>query len=67
MTLTLYLSIIPTLQKHYLLGRIAIELAYVMPDRRTVYTTDDGTNVGKQQRTVVPWCDHFDAPARQLT
>lgn len=33
-------------QKHYTLGRVAVELGYVMPDRRTVYTTDDGTNVG---------------------
>ncbi|KAG2443999.1 hypothetical protein HYH02_009199 [Chlamydomonas schloesseri] len=33
-------------QKHYLLGRVAIELAIIMPDKRTVYTTDDGANVG---------------------
>lgn len=26
-------------------GRLAIELAYVMPDQKTVYITDDGTNV----------------------
>ena len=32
--------------KHYAMGRMALELAYVMPDRRTVYLTDDGTNVG---------------------
>jgi secreted PhoX family phosphatase len=32
--------------KHYALGRRSLELAYVMPDRRTVYLTDDGTNVG---------------------
>ena len=32
-------------QKHYTLGRMAVELAYVMPDRKTVYITDDGTNV----------------------
>jgi len=34
--------------KHYALGRRSLELAYVMPDRRTVYLTDDGTNVGLQ-------------------
>src|SRR3546814_12728722 len=28
------------------MGRFADELAYVMPDRKTVYETDDGTNVG---------------------
>jgi secreted PhoX family phosphatase len=32
--------------KHYAMGRTALELAYVMPDQRTVYLTDDGTNVG---------------------
>ena len=32
--------------KHYAMGRMAIELAYVMPDQRTVYISDDGTNVG---------------------
>lgn len=32
--------------KHYAMGRMSLELAYVMPDRRTVYMTDDGTNVG---------------------
>jgi uncharacterized protein len=32
--------------KHYAMGRINLELAYVMPDERTVYLTDDGTNVG---------------------
>jgi secreted PhoX family phosphatase len=31
--------------KHYAMGRRSLELAYVMPDRRTVYLTDDGTNV----------------------
>lgn len=36
----------PTVAKHYAMGRVAIELSYVMPDQRTVYTTDDGTNVG---------------------
>jgi uncharacterized protein len=30
--------------KHYAMGRHAVELARVMPDRRTVYITDDGTN-----------------------
>ncbi|GLC38775.1 hypothetical protein PLESTM_000774600 [Pleodorina starrii] len=33
-------------QKYYTLGRVATELAVVMPDKRTVYITDDGTNVG---------------------
>jgi secreted PhoX family phosphatase len=33
-----------TVTKHYAMGRIALELAYVMPDRKTVYLTDDGTN-----------------------
>ena len=32
--------------KHYAMGRMALELAYVMPDRKTVYLSDDGTNVG---------------------
>ncbi|KAI7839227.1 hypothetical protein COHA_007040 [Chlorella ohadii] len=32
--------------KHYTLGRAAWEMGYVMPDQRTVYGTDDGTNVG---------------------
>lgn len=32
--------------KHVAMGRIALELAYVMPDRKTVYMTNDGTNVG---------------------
>jgi secreted PhoX family phosphatase len=32
--------------KHYAMGRRALELAYVMPDKKTVYLTDDGTNVG---------------------
>jgi secreted PhoX family phosphatase len=32
--------------KHYAMGRVALEMAYVMPDKRTVYMTDDGTNVG---------------------
>jgi len=32
--------------KHYAMGRIAFELGYVMPDEKTVYLSDDGTNVG---------------------
>lgn len=32
--------------KHYTMGRFSHELAYVMPDRKTVYLSDDGTNVG---------------------
>ncbi|MDO7085616.1 alkaline phosphatase PhoX [Pseudocolwellia sp. AS88] len=35
-----------TLTKHYSVGRMAFELAYVMPDQKTTYMTDDGTNVG---------------------
>ena len=34
------------LTKHYAMGRLAFELSYVMPDAKTVYMTDDGTNVG---------------------
>lgn len=34
----------PTVTKHYAAGRRALELAYVMPDQKTVYLTDDGTN-----------------------
>ncbi len=30
--------------KHYAMGRFAHELAYVMPDQKTVYLSDDGTN-----------------------
>ncbi|APR84769.1 Alkaline phosphatase [Minicystis rosea] len=33
-----------TVKKHYAMGRHAVELAYVMPDQKTVYITDDGTN-----------------------
>jgi hypothetical protein len=33
-----------TYEKHYALGRFSHELGYVMPDARTVYLTDDGTN-----------------------
>jgi secreted PhoX family phosphatase len=36
----------PSVTKHYAMGRVAVELAYVMPDRKTVYISDDGTNVG---------------------
>ena len=32
--------------KHYALGRLSHELSYVMPDNKTVYLSDDGTNVG---------------------
>jgi hypothetical protein len=32
--------------KHFSMGRIAFELALVLPDRKTAYLTDDGTNVG---------------------
>lgn len=32
--------------KHYSMGRFSHELAFVMPDRQTVYMSDDGTNVG---------------------
>ena len=32
--------------KHYAMGRFAHELGYVMPDKKTVYLSDDGTNVG---------------------
>jgi secreted PhoX family phosphatase len=35
-----------TVNKHYAMGRVALELAYVMPDNKTVYMSDDGTNVG---------------------
>ncbi len=30
--------------KHYSMGRFAKELSYVMPDKKTVYQGDDGTN-----------------------
>jgi len=32
--------------KHYAMGRVAIELSYVMPNQKTVYTSDDGSRVG---------------------
>ncbi|WP_430460102.1 alkaline phosphatase PhoX [Thalassolituus sp. LLYu03] len=35
-----------TLTKHYSMGRLAFELAKVLPDSKTAYMTDDGTNVG---------------------
>lgn len=33
-------------EKHYSMGRVAIELSYVMPNSKTVYTSDDGSRVG---------------------
>ena len=33
-----------TVTKHYAMGRSANEISYVMPDNKTVYITDDGTN-----------------------
>lgn len=35
-----------TVAKHYAMGRVAVELAKVMPDGKTAYISDDGTNVG---------------------
>ncbi|MCB1764830.1 MAG: DUF839 domain-containing protein [Candidatus Competibacteraceae bacterium] len=35
-----------SITKHYGMGRMALELAKVMPDQRTAYMSDDGTNVG---------------------
>lgn len=35
-----------TVTKHYAAGRRALELAYVMPDQKTVYLSDDGSNDG---------------------
>ncbi|CAA6828764.1 MAG: Alkaline phosphatase (EC [uncultured Thiotrichaceae bacterium] len=32
--------------KHYSMGRASHELAYTMPDKKTVYLTDDGSNDG---------------------
>ncbi len=32
--------------KHYAMGRVAVELALVMPDKKTAYITDDGLNTG---------------------
>ncbi|MDX1347831.1 MAG: DUF839 domain-containing protein [Thiomicrorhabdus chilensis] len=36
----------PEYRKHFSMGRFSHELAYVMPDQKTVYLSDDGTNVG---------------------
>ncbi len=36
----------PNFIKHYSMGRMAHELAYVMPDKKTTYLSDDGTDVG---------------------
>ncbi len=33
-------------EKRLAMGRLAVELAYVMPDQKTAYITDDGENVG---------------------
>lgn len=35
-----------TYTKHFSMGRAAWEMGYVMPDERTVYLSDDGSNVG---------------------
>ncbi|MDM5271686.1 DUF839 domain-containing protein [Sulfurovum sp. zt1-1] len=35
-----------TYTKHFSMGRAAWEMGYVMPDEKTVYLSDDGTNVG---------------------
>ena len=32
--------------KHHAMARVSLELAYVMPDQKTVYLTDDGANAG---------------------
>ncbi len=34
----------PRYTKHYSMGRFAHELAYVLPDKRTAYLSDDGSN-----------------------
>lgn len=39
-------KVTPNYTKHYAMGRFSHELAYVMPDLRTVYMSDDGTNGG---------------------
>jgi secreted PhoX family phosphatase len=36
----------PVYSKHYSMGRFSHELSYVMPDNKTVYLSDDGSNVG---------------------
>lgn len=33
-------------EKHFSMGRAAWEMAYVLPDKKTAYLSDDGTNVG---------------------
>ncbi len=35
-----------TVAKHYAMGRVAVELANIMPDQKTAYISDDGTNTG---------------------
>ncbi|MBV5342020.1 MAG: DUF839 domain-containing protein [Deltaproteobacteria bacterium] len=35
-----------TSTKHYSMGRVAHELGYVMPNKKTAYISDDGANVG---------------------
>ncbi|WP_336366181.1 PhoX family protein [Marinobacter sp. C2H3] len=35
-----------TLEKHYAMGRLASEMGTMMPDQKTAYISDDGTNVG---------------------
>jgi uncharacterized protein len=35
-----------TIAKHYAMGRVSVELANIMPDQKTAYISDDGTNVG---------------------
>lgn len=36
----------PQYTKHYAMGRFSHEVSYVMPDRKTIYMSDDDTNVG---------------------
>ncbi|MDA3945211.1 MAG: endonuclease/exonuclease/phosphatase family protein, partial [Helicobacteraceae bacterium] len=36
----------PSYVKHYGMGRLSHEMAYVMPDEKTVYMSDDGGNTG---------------------
>jgi len=35
-----------TMAKHYAMGRLASEMGTMMPDQKTAYISDDGTNVG---------------------
>lgn len=35
-----------TVTKHHAMGRLAFELTYLLPDQKTAYLSDDGTNVG---------------------